>query len=34
MFLEKDIDTSNKYMIYDEVDTLANPITCELNIPN
>jgi hypothetical protein len=29
----KDItDTSNKYMIYDEVDFMANPLTNELNI--
>jgi hypothetical protein len=34
MFLEKTIDTSKKYMIYDEVDMMANPLTCELNIPD
>ena len=33
MFLRNDVDTTNKYMIYDEVDMLANPLTCELNIP-
>ena len=33
LFLEDRIDTSNKYMIYDEVDMMANPLTCELNIP-
>ena len=33
MFLEKKIDTIDKYMIYDEVDFMANPMTCELNIP-
>jgi hypothetical protein len=26
------LDTNNKYMIYDEVDIMANPLTCELNI--
>jgi hypothetical protein len=33
MFLENNIKTKNLYMIYDEVDMMANPITCELNIP-
>jgi hypothetical protein len=33
MFLEKTIDTEKKYMIYDEVDMMANPLTCELNKP-
>jgi hypothetical protein len=33
MFLENKINTENKYMIYDEVDMMANPLTCELNIP-
>jgi hypothetical protein len=35
MFLnvEDDIITQNKYMIYDEVDNMANPQSCELNIP-
>lgn len=32
MFLKANIDTTDKYMIYDEVDFMANPITCELNI--
>jgi len=34
MFLENEIDTVKKYMIYDEVDMMANPLTCELNKPN
>jgi hypothetical protein len=33
MFLKDNIDTINKYMIYDEVDMIANPIKNELNIP-
>ena len=33
MFLERKIITENKYMIYDEVDMMANPLTCELNRP-
>jgi hypothetical protein len=33
MFLESTISTSNKYMIYDEIDMMANPLTCELNKP-
>ena len=32
MFLKENIDTTDKYMIYDEVDFMANPMTCELNI--
>lgn len=24
---------SKMYMIYDEIDMIANPLTCELNIP-
>jgi len=34
LFLENKIDTSKKYMIYDEIDMMANPLTCELNIPS
>jgi len=34
MFLENKIYTVKKYMIYDEVDMMANPLTCELNKPN
>ena len=34
MFLIKYINTTNMYMIYDEVDMMANPLTCELNIPD
>ena len=30
----KYINTKNKFMIYDEVDMMANPLSCELNIPN
>ncbi len=35
MFLDKEkiINTENMYMIYDEVDQMANPLTCELNFP-
>ena len=33
MFLKEPINTDNKYMIYDEVDMMANPLTCELNSP-
>jgi hypothetical protein len=33
IFLTNKIDTTNKYMIYDEVDIMANPLTCELNMP-
>ena len=33
-FLNDDVDTTNKYMIYDEIDMIANPLTCELNKPN
>jgi hypothetical protein len=35
MFLDKkkNINTENMYMIYDEVDQMANPLTCELNFP-
>ena len=36
MFLEKDMRyiINNMYMIYDEVDMMANPLTCELNKPS
>ena len=34
MFLNEYIYTGNTYMIYDEIDTIANPLTCELNKPN
>jgi hypothetical protein len=34
LFLTDPSITLNSYMIYDEVDMMANPITCELNIPN
>jgi hypothetical protein len=34
LFLENIMETSNSYMIYDEVDMMANPLTCELNIPS
>lgn len=34
MFLENKINTSKKYMIYDEIDMMANPLTCELNQPD
>jgi hypothetical protein len=33
MFLENEINTDTKYMIYDEIDMMANPLTCELNKP-
>jgi len=33
MFLEEKIHTETKYMIYDEIDMMANPLTCELNKP-
>ena len=34
MFLQTEVvDIDNKYMIYDEIDMMANPLTCELNIP-
>jgi len=33
LFLEKEIETYDMYMIYDEVDMMANPLSCELNIP-
>jgi len=33
MFLKNITNTTNSYMIYDEVDIMANPLTCELNIP-
>ena len=34
MFLDNPMKTDNKYMIYDEVDMMANPLTCELNKPS
>jgi hypothetical protein len=34
MFLENEINTDTKYMIYDEIDMMANPLTCELNKPS
>jgi hypothetical protein len=36
MFLTSEqtiINTTNKYMIYDEVDNMSDPLSCELNIP-
>jgi len=33
LFLNESLNTEKKYMIYDEVDMMANPLTCELNIP-
>ena len=33
MFLKEEILTDDKFMIYDEVDMMANPLTCELNKP-
>jgi hypothetical protein len=33
MFIDKIINTEKQYMIYDEVDMMSNPLTCELNIP-
>ena len=32
-FLTKNYNTENMYMIYDEVDLIANPLTSELNMP-
>ena len=33
MFLTNCVNTTNKFMIYDEIDMMYNPITCELNLP-
>ena len=33
-FLEKKVNSDNMYVIYDEVDMIANPLSCELNIPD
>jgi hypothetical protein len=33
-FLSRRIETEVLYMIYDEVDMMSNPLTCELNIPS
>ena len=33
-FLENKVNSDNMYVIYDEVDMIANPLSCELNIPD